>query len=169
MNHSTLFNLSVDTTSSFCMVVEDSSSVFNILILCGVSPVTVLSELCFYTTSVRSQLHSGHGKEHHRLTPSTSPSSILPNIPLQLSSQSTRMLIVITFASDKTLGWLTYVRGSWRGMWQWGEAFHVVIPAIHGTSFHGLSIVLNAFDKGSQRKDVHVKVLICSGLCASSP
>lgn len=65
----------------FCMVVQDSGSAFNILILCGIYSIAVLSEL-----------HSGHGKEQHGLTPPTSASScytsrssVLPYTPLQLS------------------------------------------------------------------------------------
>jgi hypothetical protein len=141
-----------------------------------VSSIAVLSDLCIYATSVKSQLHSSNGKEHHGFTPSTSASnsytslySIPPYIPY-LGGLVTQTLVVITFTSDKTLVWVAYVRGSLRGteQWEWGKASSIIISTIYGTCFHGLLIVLITFSKGSQRKYVYVEVLTCSGLFASS-
>jgi hypothetical protein len=42
-----------------------------------------------------------------------SPSSVLPQPPLQSSFM--RMLLMITFASDKSLGLVIKARGCWRG------------------------------------------------------
>jgi hypothetical protein len=58
------------------------------------------------------------------------------------------MLVVIIFARAKL--WAGEGHNSGKG----GSASSIIILTIHGTCLHGLIIVLNAFDKGSLRKDV---------------